>query len=199
MRCPKCKNPVENNAAVCGWCGADCAKSKKIEHQNENPKDGLNAELVKILSKLSSYKFIYGITKKEVVRGSGVFTESRDLAEDIEIFENAILHYKRTTAKSYEESLRYIQRLNFFRVHKFATEEAWEAECIRVEEWEAEYKRIKDAEAERKQIKDAQAAEDRRIARRNNAIYTCSIAISLIIMSLAFGWGCISCMAGCGI
>ena len=25
MNCPKCKNPVEENASICEWCGANCA------------------------------------------------------------------------------------------------------------------------------------------------------------------------------
>jgi len=34
MNCPKCKNPIEDNAAVCEWCGAEITKNKTPNNTN---------------------------------------------------------------------------------------------------------------------------------------------------------------------
>ena len=40
--------------------------------------------------------------------------------------------YQKTTGKSRRESYYYVYRLNFFRIHKFANEAAWEVEWKRI-------------------------------------------------------------------
>ena len=48
MNCPKCKNPIEENATVCEWCGASCV-SKRTTNINENKSNSLDAELISLL------------------------------------------------------------------------------------------------------------------------------------------------------
>ena len=46
--------------------------------------------------------------------------------------DSVVEFYQKTTGKSRRESYYYVCRLNFFRIHKFANEAAWEAEQKRV-------------------------------------------------------------------
>lgn len=46
MNCPNCKNPINDNATVCEWCGASCVSSK----ENEYHENSLDVELLKVLS-----------------------------------------------------------------------------------------------------------------------------------------------------
>jgi hypothetical protein len=43
MNCPKCKNPINDNATVCEWCGAHCAspaKTQQLKQKTNEPSDG---------------------------------------------------------------------------------------------------------------------------------------------------------------
>ena len=33
MNCPKCKNPIEDNATICEWCGASCVSKGTWEKE----------------------------------------------------------------------------------------------------------------------------------------------------------------------
>jgi len=73
MLCPKCKNPIDNNAAVCEWCGANIPqqvltiKSENNVYQNIS----FDAELIKTLqagcylSAVKDYKDRTGLGLKE--------------------------------------------------------------------------------------------------------------------------------------
>jgi hypothetical protein len=101
MNCPKCKNPIKDNATVCEWCGA----SVRPDESN-----GLDAELLNTLNGAKKMTQLFFNTKKGYT---------------------AIQLYKNTTGKNVYESIYYVCRLDFFRIHKFATDEAWQKEWKR--------------------------------------------------------------------
>jgi len=92
MNCQKCKNPIDDNATVCEWCGA----SVNLE---EKQITSLDAELLSLL-----------------VNGEK---------------QNAIkLYQERTGEPNKSICVQYIERLDFFRTHEFATEETWKKESF---------------------------------------------------------------------
>jgi hypothetical protein len=113
MNCPKCKNPIEDNVAVCEWCGANCVSQIDNLSTQEKETNGLDDELIALLSKHS-------------------FPNGKLL--NIHPAKNL---YQETTGKSNGESIYYVSRLNFFRTHKYADESAWQ------KEWEKQKKRGK--------------------------------------------------------
>ena len=50
MKCPKCKNPIEDTATICEWCGFQIQKiEEKIHYSNFKPeaRRAENTELLK--------------------------------------------------------------------------------------------------------------------------------------------------------
>ena len=103
MNCPKCKNPIEETSIVCEWCGAECV------HQDVQTST-LDAQLIEVLSK----------------------NNSQNANKASKYTNQAVELYHKTTGKSKWESRYYVIRLNFFRIHKFATESVWEKEWAKI-------------------------------------------------------------------
>jgi len=114
MNCPSCKNPNVDNAFVCEWCGVGL-NSQNIQ---ENQVKGLDVEITGMLSKMPT--------------GCDI-----DFIISTQMFKRAAYFYQKTTGKSMWESKYYVLRLNFFRIHKHATEIAWQ------KEWEKYKKELK--------------------------------------------------------
>ena len=51
MICDKCKNPINDNSAVCEWCGASCVSSK-VNNATESIFSNDDAELLSLCKKL---------------------------------------------------------------------------------------------------------------------------------------------------
>jgi len=97
MLCPKCKNPIDDNVAVCEWCGASFVP---IENNNKNDISNFDSELLSLLEKGQ---------KQEAIK----------------------LYQKRTGEPNKPVCVQYIERLDFFRTHEFATEDTWKKEFAR--------------------------------------------------------------------
>ncbi|MDR3236743.1 MAG: hypothetical protein LBT48_08505 [Prevotellaceae bacterium] len=94
MNCPKCKNPIEDNATICEWCGATIINTdnKPIE----NKINSFDDELLSLLKK------------------------GKKLA--------AVEFYRKVSGEKSSISYQYIDRLDFFRTHQYATEDQWNKE-----------------------------------------------------------------------
>jgi hypothetical protein len=71
-------------------------------------------------------KSIYNTLDDELLSILNLQKNMYDNKKQIKYFGEAVFHYKLTTGASIEDSRKYIQRLVFFKNHKFATEDAWE-------------------------------------------------------------------------
>jgi len=54
MNCPKCKNPIEDSAALCQWCGAVVENS---EMESQNQENGFEETIKEMLSE-TPYEFV---------------------------------------------------------------------------------------------------------------------------------------------
>jgi len=102
--CPKCKNPIGKNVTECEWCGDSCWEKYQ--------KNSFNKELINLLkdtplsSKIDNNSYWHPATKM----------------------------YQKATGKSLIESVYYVMRLNFFRLHNNANEAEWNAQ------WKTQWK-----------------------------------------------------------
>jgi hypothetical protein len=55
MNCPNCKNPIEDNASICEWCGENIPNSYNI-NSNKNSEYCLNIQTEKIWTPFGSPK-----------------------------------------------------------------------------------------------------------------------------------------------
>ena len=71
MNCPKCKNPIEDNATICEWCGSN------IKIETKNSLSDLNQELLSMSqNKLAAVKFYHEKT------GSGL-KQAKDYVDNL--------------------------------------------------------------------------------------------------------------------
>ena len=72
MNCPKCKNPIEDNALICEWCGV--LISNEVQKNTEETTSHLDVELISLLAKgekeqaINLYKQKTGETSKSVCK-----------------------------------------------------------------------------------------------------------------------------------
>ena len=96
MLCTKCKNPIDDHATKCEWCGMSFSiiENDRHEQQSEKPKTNeLDTELISLLEQ--GYK------------------------------QQAVAYYRKRTGANESDSRNYIARLNFFLHHEHATEDIW--------------------------------------------------------------------------
>lgn len=103
MLCPKCKNPIENNAAVCEWCGFVLREVKEKPKQENTISEPLNEEILSLCKQGRAKEAIFLHQKN---RGTS-FSESKRYVTE------------------------FAGRMIFFQSHKFATETEWEKEFSR--------------------------------------------------------------------
>lgn len=116
MKCPNCKNPVNEKDAVCEWCGASLHKQStaaSVVLSNDN-EVSLDTELIALLEKGK-----YSKALKLYITSTG---------ED-----------KETAKKHIGKLLKDIDRKEFFNKNKYATEEAYQK---KLEEKERRNKRF---------------------------------------------------------
>ena len=105
MTCVKCKNPIDVDAIECEWCGMSFSNNAPKEPKTTENK--INTLDSELLALLEKGQ------KKQAIK----------------------LHRARTGELYSSDSAKYIERLDFFRKHKDATEETWKKRAVLYPVW----------------------------------------------------------------